>query len=119
MMTCEDVECPTASRPNAMLPSALHCKENSARAQPLHGLGQSSLTNGRATKSVRGRFSPRLSLQALASAKGVPRKSGQAIAWTPRDPAVATVTQSGIATGVSPGAATIEATSDGKLGERR
>ncbi|HUQ84396.1 MAG TPA: Ig-like domain-containing protein, partial [Gemmatimonadaceae bacterium] len=44
--------------------------------------------------------------------------SGRAIVWTSRDPAVATVTQSGVATAVSPGTATIEATSGGKRGER-
>jgi hypothetical protein len=44
--------------------------------------------------------------------------TGRAITWTSRDPAVATVTQSGVATAVSPGTTTIEATSEGKHGER-
>src|SRR5688572_20313367 len=44
--------------------------------------------------------------------------SGRPIAWTSRDPTVATVTQSGLATGVAPGVTVIEATSEGKRGER-
>jgi len=44
--------------------------------------------------------------------------SGRVIDWSSRDPAVATVTQSGVVTAVSSGTTTIEATSEGKRGER-
>jgi hypothetical protein len=44
--------------------------------------------------------------------------TGRAITWTSRDPAVATVSPSGFVTAVSPGMATVEATSEGKRGDR-
>jgi trimeric autotransporter adhesin len=41
---------------------------------------------------------------------------GRAVAWTTSDPAVATVSESGLVTGVAAGDATISATSEGKTG---
>jgi alpha-tubulin suppressor-like RCC1 family protein len=42
--------------------------------------------------------------------------TGRTVTWTTSDPAVATVSQPGLVTGVAPGTATITATSEGKSG---
>jgi uncharacterized protein YjdB len=42
--------------------------------------------------------------------------AGRIIGWTSSDPAIATVSQSGVVTGVAPGIATITATSEGQSG---
>ena len=42
--------------------------------------------------------------------------TGRAITWSSSDPTIATVSQSGVVTGVLPGSATISATSEGKTG---
>src|SRR4051812_29401883 len=52
---------------------------------------------------------------ATLDANGAPL-SGRAVAWTTSDAGIATVTQSGIVTGVALGSATITATSEGKPG---
>ena len=66
------------------------------------------------TASVQVGQTTNLDAQTLDAAGNV--LAGRAIAWSTSSTAIATVSQSGVVTGVAPGTATITATSEGKTG---